>query len=227
MGRLAILLVVIGTAGAIHAGFSRTETRYNTVLTQADYQEKVLARETAESALNLIVANIKEVHKARWLAKEITNAMSYDISLSDEPYRGRKYDVRSALLGTGDIDVTAKGYLGINEYTINALISYKYGQVLNAITFDGDYEHLKINATNKMSVSGLDRKTDGYNKFLGSDGEGTDVHAISVRSEETYTDIFDDVTPQQLEGVDGEGDIVNEPPNIDLAALADGTDCLS
>lgn len=220
MGRLAILLVFVGTLGAAYATVSRNETKFNTSLTQTDYEDAVLARETAESALNLIVSRVKAARRQQLLSTQSRSASYYEVSDLDKAYKARKYDVSSTEKTPGDVDVFAKGMLGINEYSINANIQIKYGRLFDAITFDGEDEDLRVLATNKMSVSGKDRKTDGNNKFLGSDGDGVPVHGASIRSEKSFDDFWDNAETQQFEGKNGEGDIINEPPPIDLAALA-------
>jgi hypothetical protein len=100
------------------------------------------------------------------------------------------------------------------------VIDLRYGRLLDAITLDGDEETVTVLASNKLSISGIDRKTDGEQKFLGSDGDGVDVHGVGMRSGITFNNIWDNVYPQTIEGVAGEGDVVNEPPVADLAALA-------
>ena len=219
MGRLAILVVFVGTLGAGYATVSRNETQYNTSLTQADYEEQVLARETAESALELIVGKLKAAHREKMRVGGI-EPVNYNTSLTDKAYRDSKYETRSTENAPGDIDVFAKGMLGISAYSINAKIQFKYGRQLDALVFDGDEEDLKINANNKLTLSGKDRKTDGFNNFLGSDGDGVSVHGASVRSGKSFTNFFDDAETQQIEGRNGEGDVVNEPPSMDLAALS-------
>ena len=50
----------------------------------------------------------------------------------------------------------SKGSVGVNEYSIRAVIGKKYGNALNALTLDGEEEALTLRAESNIYLSGID-----------------------------------------------------------------------
>ena len=205
MGKIALLLAFSASMALAVSNVSRENSAHHARVVLSDYEEKVLARETAQSAHNLVVGKVKE------------DFNGFRGSFADLVYRSGKYDMSATEVADDSVSVTAKGIVGSNDYFIAALIVRISNRILDSVTFAGPIDSLEVKDT--AMISGIDTNTDG------SDADGPDVHGILVTDASTYADIWSEAAPAQVIGVDGVGDAVNDVPLLEAVAL--GADILS
>lgn len=193
------MLVLASFMAMSLAYVSKDESQYNSALVRADYEESVLARETAESAYNIIVSKVK---------KDFDN---YRGTLTDRDLRSGTYDVTAEEEVDGSVTVTATGLHGNHEYEITGTLSRSGARLLDALTVDGPVDDTDFTST--YLISGLNTNPDG------SDAGGIDVHAVLTTSSSTNTLFNSDFAGNQVVGVDGDLDILNSAPLINLDAL--------
>ncbi len=184
---------------------SRQDSAHDAAIVTSDYEEKVLARELAESAHNVVVGKVKE------------DFDGFRGSFADLVYRSGKYDMSATEVADDSVSVTAKGIVGSNDYFIAALIVRISNRILDTVTFAGPIDSLEVK--DSAMISGIDTNTDG------SDADGPDVHGMLATDVSTYADIWSEAAPAQIIGVDGVGDAVNDVPLLEAAVL--GTKILS
>lgn len=205
MGKLALLIVFTTIMAVAFSNVSRVSSEYDIELVSSDYEEKVLARETAESALNIVVGEVKD------------DFDGYRGSNTDLDYRSGKYEMSVTEQAHDSVSVTAKGVVGRNEFFIAALIVRVSSRILDAVTFAGPVDTLEVK--DSALISGVDTNTDG------SDADGPDVHGILATSASTYAGIWSEASPAQIIGINGVGDAVNEMPLLGTGDL--GTEIVS
>lgn len=205
MGNFALLVVFAGILALAHSNASRVDSAHAAAVVLSDYEEKVLARETAESANSVVVGKVKK------------DFDGFRGSFADLVYRSGKYDMSATEEANDSVSVTAKGIVGSNDYFIAALVVRISNRILDSVTFAGPIDSLEVK--DSAMISGIDTNTDG------SDGDGPDVHGILVTDASTYADIWSDAAPAQVIGVDGMGDAAHDVPLLEPAAL--GADILS
>ena len=112
MGKLALLILLSSTTALIVDALSKESSKHQTAIVVTDYQEKVLAREMAESAHNIVVGNVKEDFEG------------YRGSFNNLLYRFSKYEISATEETDDSVKVTAKGIVGSNDYFIAARADY-------------------------------------------------------------------------------------------------------
>ncbi len=204
MGKLALLLAFASIMALAFSNVSRQDSAHDAAIVQGNYEEKVLARELAESAHNVVVGKVKE------------DFDGFRGSYTDLLYRFSNYDISATEEAHDSVSVTAKGIVGSNDYSIAALVVRISSRILDAVTFTGPIDSLEVK--DSAMISGIDTNTNG------SDADGPDVHGMLATDVSTYAGIWNEAAPAQVIGVDGVGDAVNEVPLLETAAL--GTDIL-
>jgi len=205
MGRGLLLIVLASSITLSNMNASEKETELETRVVLTDYQEKVLSRELAHSALNVVVS------------KTSRDFRNYRDQVSDRAYGDGMYAFTAEGVPAGPVTVVSYGQVGDVIHQITAVLEKDGAVVLDAITLDGPFESVTGNGTS-FSISGIDGPLSGEDEsgFLGADG-----HAIRTTLPEARDMFLSNIDPTQLEGVDGEGDVVSGDSNTDLDALQD------
>ncbi len=204
MGKAAIFLVtaaMLGFSGNYASQFAIERERDDV---QALYQERVLARELAHSAFNVLVAGT---------AADFEN---YRPAITDNAYRDGRYTFTAIGDPGAPVSLEATGRVGRAEHSIYATMDRSGVALLDALTIDGPVD--EVNASgNSFLIAGLDTNPPGA---TGS-GTGVDTHAIRTLLQTTGDAVETAVDADQMWGVDGNGDLVIGNPALDLDALAD------
>lgn len=184
---------------------SEKETEIQTQIVLTDYQEKVLSRELAHSGLNLVVANVTRDFRG------------YREQVSDRAYGDGMYAFTSEGASAGPVTVVSYGQVGDVIHQISAVLEKDGTPVLDAITLDGPFDSVTGAGTSFM-ISGIDAPLVGEEEvnFLAADG-----HAIRTTLPEARDMFLSNIDEEQLEGVDGYGDVVSGESHTNLDALQD------
>lgn len=199
MGKGALMMVLAGIMAMSLAYVSKDESRYNSAIERADYEEKVLARETAQSAFNIIASKV------------INDFDNYRGSLTDKVITSGNYDISATEEVDGSVTVVAKGINGNHEYEITGSITLPTSTVLDALTVDAELDYTDMQ--NDYFITGINTNSDGSTPI------GSNVHAILTTSQATATLVANDMASDQVVGVDGNMDVIVDSPELDLAAL--------
>lgn len=205
MGRGLLLIVLASSITISKMNASEKETEIETQVVLTDYQEKVLSRELAHSALNLVVANVSRDFRA------------YRDQVSDRAYGDGMYAYTAEGDAAGPVTVVSYGQVGDVIHQITAILEKSGTPVLDAITLDGPFSSVTGSGTS-FSISGIDGPLAGEDEsgFFGADG-----HAIRTTLPAARDMFLSNIAADQLQGVDGSGDVVAGESNTDLDALQD------
>ena len=205
MGRGLLLIVLASSITMSQMNASEKETEIETQIVLTDYQEKVLSRELAHSALNLVVANVSRDFR------------SYRAQVADRAYGDGMYAFTSEGEAAGPVTVVSYGQVGDVIHQISAVLEKDGTPVLDAITLDGPFESVTGSGTS-FSISGIDGPLAGEDEsnFFGADG-----HAIRTTLPEARDMFLSNIAAEQLQGIEGDGDVVAGPSYTDLDALQD------
>ena len=196
-GTLIIVLVSSMTASAMY--LSRDEGMFMSASETAEYEAKVIARETAHSGFNVLVGKVK---------RDFEN---YRGNYSDLTYGQAFYDI-SALEGENDeVVLTAVGKFGNYEYEISGSIFRSSDRLLDALTIDGALDGFTMSGSG--IVSGIDALQNG------KPGPGPNVHAVLATGDEEYQVLLAGGHGDRMQGLDGESDVEDGSPEVDLDEL--------
>lgn len=184
---------------------SEKETEIETQIVLTDYQQKVLSRELAHSALNLVVANT---------TRDFAN---YREQVSDRAYGDGMFAYTAEGVSAGPVTVVSYGQVGEIIHQITAILEKEGTPVFDAITLDGPFESVTGSGTS-FSISGIDGPLVGEDasNFVGANG-----HAIRTTLPEARDAFLNNINGDQLEGIDGSGDVVAGDAYTDLDAFQD------
>lgn len=205
MGRGILLIVLASTITLSKMNASEKETEIETHVVLTDYQEKVLARELAHSALNVAVS------------KATRDFASYRAEVSDRAYGDGMYAWTASGDPSGPVTLEGFGQVGGVIHRIVAVLEKSGDPLLDAITLDGPFSSVTSSGTS-FTISGIDAPLDDEDEesHIGSDG-----HAIRTTLSSAQDMFLGAIAADQLQGVEGSGDVVTGEPNIDLDALQD------
>lgn len=205
MGRGILLIVLASSLTISKMNASEKETEVETHIVLTSYQEKVLSRELAHSALNVAVS------------KATRNFASYREQVSDRAYGDGMYAWTATGDPSGPITLEGYGQVGDAIHRIVAVLEKTGEPLLDAITLDGPFSSVSSSGTS-FAISGIDGPLEGQEEesFIGSDG-----HAIRTTLGSARDQFLGAISADQLEGVEGSGDVVTGEPNIDLDAFQD------
>lgn len=206
MGKGAIILVasMLITLSSMYAVEKKGEIER--IETQTDYQEAVMARETAHTALNLAVART---------ARDFSN---YRGTASEKPYAGATYSYEAVGDRQGPVVIRAEGSNQDAVHEIIATLERTGTPVLDALTIDGPVSGVKANG-NSFLISGRDIALPTYEGEEVTHVAGPDAHAIKTVLS-TADDVFvSRISGDQATGLNGNGDIVSGALGVDLNTL--------
>ena len=205
MGRGLLLIVLASSITISKMNASEKETEIETQIVLSDYQQKVLSRELAHSALNLVVANVSRDFR------------TYRDQISDRAYGDGMYAYTVEGDAAGPVTVVSYGQVGSVIHEITAILEKSGTPVLDAITLDGPFASVTGSGTS-FSISGIDAPLAGEEEsgFFGADG-----HAIRTTLPAARDMFLNNMAADQLQGVNGAGDVVAGESHTDLDALQD------
>lgn len=205
MGRGLLLIVLASSITISNMNASEKETELETHIVLTEYQEKVLSRELAHSALNLVVS------------KTARDFRTYRDQVSDRAYGDGMYAFTAEGVPAGPVTVVSYGQVGDIIHQITAVLEKSGTPTLDAITLDGPFQSV-AGSGSSFSISGIDAplEDDDESGFSGADG-----HAIRTTIPEARDMFLSSIGAGQMLGVDGEGDVVSGESNTDLDALQD------
>lgn len=202
MGKAAMLMVIASTIVMIGASKTRFEVAYELEETQAEYENKVLAREVSTSFFNVLAdLSVKDFDGYRTQNTDIT----YQDAVLSFAAVGNSAD---------EIGLSATAYVGNASHSVTGLLVRTGSTVLDAVTFDGPIKSAKGDGNNFL-ISGHDTNP------LEEIGSGGDQPTYGIRTTlaESATAILAGVDGRQITGKHGINSVVTEPPAVDLDAL--------
>jgi len=205
MGRGLLLIVLASSITLSQMNASEKETEMDTHIVLSDYQQKVLSRELAHSALNLVVANTSR------------DFSTYREQVSDRAYGDGMYAYTASGAASGPVTVISYGQVGEVIHQITAVLEKAGTPNLDAITLDGPFESV-TGSGSSFSISGIDGPLVGEEE---SGFQGADGHAIRTTIPEARDMFLGNIDAAQLQGIDGTGDVVTGESHTDLDALQD------
>jgi len=146
MGKGILIFVMASTLSLATLYLARTEQDLASVQTESDYQEKVLARQTAQSAFNIVIAKVRAAFE------------SESFAFTDQSYGGALYDIGAVRAEDGSVTVIAVGKYGRHSF-----------EIIGSMTMQGQ----EINETMNIGGSGTEFKLHAGAVISGEDISGT------------------------------------------------------
>ena len=203
MGKGILLMVLASSITLAIMRASEQQARLETEALEGSYKTKVLARELAYSAFNLLVANT---------SRDFSN---YRGVVSDQAYSDGAMAYAATGNAEGPITLIAYGRQGSAIHQISATMVKSGETVLDAITFDGPFSSVRAIGSSFL-ISGLDVPANDDDQ---DGGDGPNGHAILTTLESARDDLLGEIDESQLIGIEGFGDIATADPTIDLDSL--------
>jgi hypothetical protein len=159
MGKGILIFVMASTLSLATLYLARTEQDLASVQTESDYQEKVLARQTAQSAFNIVIAKVRAAFE------------SESFAFTDQSYGGALYDIGAVRAEDGSVTVIAVGKYGRHSF-----------EIIGSMTMQGQ----GINETMNVDGSGTEFEFKKDAVISGIDASGqTEASAVLVSDPET------------------------------------------
>jgi hypothetical protein len=165
MGKGILIFVMASTVSLTTLYLARTEQELATVQTEVDYQEKMLAQQTAQSAFNIVISKVRQSFE------------SESFVLKDQSYGGASYDI-GAIRDDGSVTLIAVGKYGRHSFEIIGSMVMQGEEINEAISISG--EDIEIEMKKNAVISGIDANPDGE-----------DVDAVTVPDASAFEDHMD------------------------------------
>jgi len=133
MGKGILIFAMASTISLATLFLARTEQDLATAQTEADYQGKILAQQTAQSAFNIVISK----------ARQLTG--SEDYVSTDNSYGGATYDIGFIRGGDG-ITLIAVGRYGRHAFEIIGSMIMQGQSISETLNIDGDGTEFKLHA---------------------------------------------------------------------------------
>ncbi len=149
MGKGILIFVMASTISLATLYLARTEQDLATAQTEADYQEKIVAQQTAQSAFSIVISKVRQSFE------------SGSFALKDQSYGGANYDIGAIRDADGSVTLIAVGKYGRHSFEIIGSMVMQGEEIDAALTIDGGIGSvvLKQDAT----ISGDDANPEGEN----------------------------------------------------------------
>lgn len=203
MGKGLLILVLGSTIVLSQMSGYMVEVGFASDIVNTEYEERVLARELAHSAFNLLVSRV------------IRNFSTYRDEIGERAYGDGMYSLSATGERKGPITLTAFGEVGSAVHRIDALLERFGDPMLDAITVDGPLTSVTALGSSFV-ISGIDHPASDTDV---EGGYGPDGHAIKTVLQSARSAMLDSISPDQLVGVNGVGDVAYGDSNIDLDTL--------
>ncbi len=203
MGKGILLIELASSISLSIMNASEKQTMLETGAMEGEYKTKVLARELAYSAFNLLVANT---------ARDFSN---YRDVVSDQAYSDGAMAYAATGNVAGPITLVAYGRQGSAIHQVSATMVKSGESVLDAITFDGPFSTVRAIGSSFL-ISGLDVPANDEDE---EGGAGPNGHAILTTLDGARDDLLGEIDASQLIGVNGYGDVATAEPTTDLDSL--------
>ena len=193
MGKGVLIFVLASSLSLSAMYMAGIESDVANATQQSEYQEEILARETATSAYNILVSKVKR------------DFDGYRGSYSDLSYGKATYDMSATGAEDGSVTVVAVGKYGTKEFEIVGTVSRSGQNVLDAVTLTAQVDEVELK--DDYLITGEDA------------GGGNPVHAVKTIWDATVAAFGDEMAVDQVIGTGGDGDVVKEELDITVAAL--------
>jgi hypothetical protein len=134
MGKGILIFVMASTLSLAMLYLARTEQDLASVQTESDYQEKVLARQTAQSAFNIVIAKVRAAFE------------SESFAFTDQSYGGALYDIGAVRAEDGSVTVIAVGKYGRHSFEIIGSMTMQGQEINETMNIDGSGTEFKLHA---------------------------------------------------------------------------------
>lgn len=192
MGKGVLIFVMASSLSLGAMYMAGTENDLESAQNEADYKEELLARETAQSAYNIVSSKVRR------------NFDSYRGAYTDLDYGKAKYDIGAIESDDGSVTIIAVGKFGNHEYEIVGSVSRTTQTVVDAITVASPVANVSLGGD--ASVTGIDGAVGGSN-----------VHGVLATNAMAYASFMDEAT--HVNGRGGAGDVVQGDPQISIANI--------
>jgi hypothetical protein len=192
MGKGVLIFVMASSLSLGAMYMAGTDNDIASAQEEADYKDELLARETAQSAYNIVSSKVRRSFD------------SYRGAYTDLDYGKAKYDIGATEADDGTVTIIAVGKYGDHEYEIVGSVSRSTETVIDAITVSAPVTDVEIK--NDASISGVDTAPGG-----------TSVHGILATNSTAYDALME--VSDHVTGKGGSGDIVQGDPHIELSNI--------
>jgi len=192
MGKGVLIFVMASSLSLGAMYMAGTENDLESAQNEADYKEELLARETAQSAYNIVSSKVRRSFD------------SYRGAYTDLSYGKATYDIGAVEADDGSVTIIAVGKFGNHEYEIVGSVSRSAQTVVDAITVAAPMADVSFSGD--ASVTGVDAAVGGSN-----------VHGILATNPTAYQSFLDDA--EHVHGRGGSGDIIQGDPQISIANI--------
>lgn len=192
MGKGVLIFVMASSLSLGAMYMAGTESDIQSAENEADYKEELLARETAQSAYNIVSSKVRRSFD------------SYRGAYTDLDYGKATYDIGATEADDGSVTIIAVGKYGDHEYEIVGSVSRTAEKVLDALTVMAPIGAADI--TDDAFISGID-----------ASGGGTNVHGLLATNAAAYAAFSTE--SEAIAGLGGSGDVVQGDPQISVPTI--------
>ena len=182
---------------------------FETTQISANYEEEVLAREIANSAMNAVTSKVRREYD--------TERPQNDVS----GYMGGSFDAYASGSSAGPVVVSATGTYGDASYTAQAKLT-RLSSLPSAVVVDSDTAEVNFNGTDFL-ISGKDtRPTSETENIPEGSGWGTPVGGIWTRTNdvmESFTQPLANGLEERVRGLTNQDNVINATIPVDLDQL--------
>jgi|GEM_PF-1379856 len=209
MGKLAIIISLAATMTltAMLIGIQRTS--YETTHVSANYEQEVLAKEIATSAINAAASKVRRDY-------DVTRPQ-YDSTA----FKGGMFNASASGTAAGPVQLTATGTYGDASYTVQASLS-RLSSMPSAVLIDSDTTEVNFSGSNFL-ISGRDtRPVDEDQEAPEGSGWGTNVGGIWTRTNDvmdTFTAPLVGDEADNVRGLEDTQNVVNASIPINIEQL--------
>ena len=209
MGKATIIFAAAATMTltTMLVGVQRSSFEANRIT--ANYEEEVLAREIATSALSAAVSRVRRDYDNERPAQDVT------------PYQQGTFESFASGAAAGPVDITATGKYGKATYTIETNLS-RLSSLPSTVVIDSDTVDVSMTGDDFL-ISGKDtRPTDEPDQIPEGSGWGTPVGGVWTRTNGVMKSFMAPLTGDLIDNVRGQEDqanVINAKIPIDLDVL--------
>jgi hypothetical protein len=194
MGKGVLIFVMASSLSLSAMYLAGTESDIASAESEADYKEAVIARETAQSAYNIVSSKVRR------------DFDSYRGAYTDLEYGKATYDIGATETDDGSITIIAVGRYGNHEYEIIGSVTRNTQTVLDALTVMTPIADVSLDGA--YSISGMDR---------GGLGPGPNVHGVLATNATAFEAFSDEGS--RVTGKGGTPDVVQGDPYVEIPAI--------
>ncbi|WP_457651835.1 hypothetical protein [Rhodocaloribacter sp.] len=209
MGKLALILSAAATLMLTSMMIGVQRSSFETTHISANYEEEVLAREIASSALNAVASKVRREYD--------TERPQNDVS----GYMGGSFDAYASGSSAGPVVVSATGVYGDASYTVQAKLT-RLSSLPSAVVVDSDTTEVNFVGSDFLITGKDTRPTSETENIPEGSGWGTPAGGVWTRTNDVmaaFTEPLDNGLEERVRGLTEQENVINASIPIDLDQL--------